>query len=284
MNVGIFVFQTNTSVDSAVLAKHAEDLGFESYWVPEHAILPVHATSRFPGTADGVVPDEYGRIFDPFIALARASAVTRTIKLGSGICLVPEHNPLHLAKVISSLDQASGGRFLFGVGTGWHKEETEIMGGDFAHRWTQARDAVLAMKALWTQDEAEYHGAYYDFPAVRSVPKPAQKPHPPVILGGKAQNVLKRVVEWADGWLPYRTSADEIRRSRNTIGELAEAAGRDPRTVQITAFGHPGQYTSPDAVAELIDAGANRVTIWLEQTEGDGALGEMDRIARRVLA
>ena len=178
MNVGIFVFQTNTSVDSAVLARHAEDLGFESYWVPEHAILPVHATSRFPGTADGVVPDEYGRIFDPFIALARASAVTRTIKLGSGICLVPEHNPLHLAKVISSLDQASGGRFLFGVGTGWHKEETEIMGGDFAHRWTQARDAVLAMKALWTQDEAEYRGAYYDFPAVRSVPKPAAEAPP----------------------------------------------------------------------------------------------------------
>ena len=284
MNVGIFVFQLNTSVDSAVLAKHAEDLGFESYWVPEHAILPVHTTSRFPGTADGAVPDEYGRIVDPFVALARASAVTRTIKLGTGICLVPEHNPLHLAKVISSLDQASGGRFLFGVGAGWHKEETEMMGGDFAHRWTQARDAVLAMKALWTQDEAEYHGAYYDFPAVRSVPKPTQRPHPPVILGGKAPNVLKRVVEWADGWLPYRTSADEIRRSRNTIGELAEASGRDPGTVQITAFGHPGQYKSPEAVAELLDAGADRVTIWLEQTEGDGALAEMDRIARQVLA
>ena len=187
MNVGIFVFQTNTSVDSAVLAKHAEDLGFESYWVPEHVILPVHTTSRFPGSPDGVIPNEYGRIFDPFIALARASAVTQTIKLGSGICLVPEHNPLHLAKVIASLDQASGGRFLFGIGTGWLKEETEMMGADFAHRWTQARDAVLAMKALWTQEEAEYHGTYYDFPAVRSMPKPVQKPHPPVILGGKAR-------------------------------------------------------------------------------------------------
>ncbi len=284
MNVGIFVFQTNTSVDSAVLARHAEELGFESYWVPEHAILPVHTTSRFPGSPDGAVPDAYGRIVDPFIALARASAVTQTIRLGTGICLVPEHNPLHLAKVIASLDQASGGRFLFGIGAGWHKEESEMMGGDFAHRWTQTRDAVLAMKALWTEEEAEYHGDYYDFVPVRSVPKPVQKPHPPVFLGGKAQNVFKRVVEWGDGWMPNRTSADEIRRGRNTLGELAEAAGRDPSTVQIMAFGHAGHFKSRAAVAELIDAGANRVTIWLEQTEGESALAEMDDIARRILA
>ena len=165
MNVGIFVFQINTSVDSAVLAKHAEDLGFESYWVPEHAILPVHTTSRFPGSPDGAVPDAYGRIVDPFIALARASAVTQTIKLGTGICLVPEHNPLHLAKVISSLDQASGGRFLFGIGAGWHKEESEMMGGDFAHRWTQTRDAVLAMKALWTQGRSGIPRRLLRFPA-----------------------------------------------------------------------------------------------------------------------
>ena len=159
-----------------------------------------------------------------------------------------------------------------------------MMGGDFAHRWTQTRDAVLAMKALWTQDEAEYHGAYYDFPPVLSVPKPVQTPHPPVFLGGKAQNVFKRVVEWGDGWMPNRTSADEIRRGRNTLSELAEAAGRDPNTVQIMAFGHAGHFKSHDAVAELIDAGANRVTIWLEQTEGEGALAEMDEIAREVLA
>lgn len=284
MNVGVFSFQSNTSVDSAVLAKHAEDLGFESYWVPEHAILPVHTTSRFPGSPDGSVPETYGRIVDPFIALARASAVTQTIKLGTGICLVPEHNPLHLAKVISSLDQASGGRFLFGIGAGWHKEESEMMGGDFAHRWTQTRDAILAMKALWTQEEAEYHGAYYDFPPVRSVPKPAQKPHPPVLLGGKAQNVFKRVVEWGDGWMPNRTSPDEIRRGRNTLSELAEAAGRDPNTVQIVAFGHAGSFKSREAVEELLDAGANRVTIWLEQADGEGALAEMDQIARQVLA
>ena len=284
MNVGVFSFQTNTSVDSAVLAKHAEDLGFESYWVPEHVILPIHTTSRFPGSPDGSVPDTYGRIVDPFIALARASAVTKTIKLGTGICLVPEHNPLHLAKVIASLDAASDGRFLFGIGAGWHKEESEMMGGDFAHRWTQTRDAILAMKALWTQEEAEYHGPYYDFPPVQSMPKPAQKPHPPVFLGGKAQNVFRRVVEWGDGWMPNRTSPDEIRRGRNTLSELAEAAGRDPNTVQITAFGHAGSYRSREAVEEVLEAGANRVTIWLAEADGDGALAEMDEFARQILA
>ena len=124
-----------------------------------------------------------------------------------------------------------------------------MMGGDFAHRWTQTRDAILAMKALWTQEEAEYHGPYYDFPAVRSVPKPAQTPHPPVLLGGKAKNVFKRVAEWGDGWMPNRTSPDEIRRGRNTLSELAEAAGRDPNSVQIVAFGHAGSVKSRETVS-----------------------------------
>ena len=282
MSVGIFVFQTGDSVDSAILAKHAEDLGFESFWVPEHAIIPVHTTSPYAGSADGVIPDEYGRIVDPFVALARASAVTQTIKLGTGICLVPEHNPLHLAKVIASLDHSSGGRFIFGIGAGWLKEETEIMGGDFAHRWTQTREAILAMKALWTQDEAEYHGAYYDFPPVRSFPKPAQKPHPPVYLGGKARNAFKRIVAWGDGWMPNRTSAEEIRQGRNTLNELAEEAGRDPNSIDILAFGHAGHFQSKAQVQELQEAGANRITLWLEQTQGDGALSEMEAIARQV--
>ena len=217
MSVGIFVFQTGESVDSAILAKHAEELGFESFWVPEHAIIPVHTTSPYAGSPDGVIPDAYGRIVDPFVALARASAVTQTIKLGTGICLVPEHNPLHLAKVIATLDHSSGGRFIFGIGAGWLKEETEIMGGDFPHRWTQTREAILAMKALWTQEEAEYHGTYYDFPPVRSFPKPAQKPHPPVYLGGKARNAFNRIVAWGDGWMPNRTSVEEIRHGRHTL-------------------------------------------------------------------
>src|SRR5712691_4709300 len=147
MHVGIFVFETADSLDTAVLAKHAEDLGFESFWVPEHPIIPVITSSPYRGAPDGVIPDAYGRIVDPFVALARASAVTKTIKLGTGICLIPERNPLLLAKEVATLDRYSGGRFIFGIGAGWLKEETEIMGGDFAHRWTQTRDAVMAMKA-----------------------------------------------------------------------------------------------------------------------------------------
>lgn len=283
MSVGIFVFQTDTSVDAAVLAKHAEELGFESYWVPEHAIIPLQTSSPYPGAADGIIPDAYGRIVDPFIALARASAVTTTIKLGTGICLVPEHNPLHLAKVIATLDQSSEGRFLFGIGAGWLKEETELMGGDFAHRWTQTRDAVLAMKALWTQEAAEYHGRYYDFPPVRSLPKPVQKPHPPIYIGGKARNAFQRIVQWGDGWMPNRTSPEEVRHGRNMLDELAEAAGRDPSTIDILAFGSAGYFTHREQVLALQEAGADRVTIWLEQTEGDGALAEMEAIARQVL-
>src|SRR5919197_5781354 len=191
MQLGILMFPTRPPVDVAVVATKAEALGFDSLWVGEHPVMPVHSTSPFPGSADGVIPPSYSWFVDPFVTLARASAVTTTLKLGTGITLVPERNPLLLAKEIATLDYYSGGRFLFGIGAGWLKEETEIMGGDFAHRWTQTRDAILAMKELWTKEESEYHGKYYNFPAVRSFPKPAQKPHPPVFLGGSSKHVFK---------------------------------------------------------------------------------------------
>ena len=156
-------------VDVAVLAKAAEELGFESIWVPEHPVLPVHTSSPWPGSPDGVIPESYSHMIDPFVALSRASAVTSTLKLGTGICLVPERNPMLLAKVIATLDHFSGGRFLFGIGAGWLREETEMMGGNFPHRWGHTRESVLAMKELWTKDEAEYHGKYVDFPPARPV-------------------------------------------------------------------------------------------------------------------
>ena len=156
-----------------------------------------------------MIPESYSHFTDPFIALARASAVTETLKLGTGIVLVPERNPLVMAKEISALDLFSGGRFLFGIGAGWHREETEIMGGDFDHRWTQVRESVQVMKKLWTLEEAEHHGTYYDFPPVKCYPKPAQKPHPPVILGGMARNVLQRVVAW--GMAGSRTGSSHVR-------------------------------------------------------------------------
>ena len=284
MDIGIFVFQTGSSLDPAVLAKRAEELGFESYWVPELPIVPVGTPSRDPYSPDGPNPEPYNQIVDPFVALARASTATATIKLGTAICLVPEHNPLLLAKEVATLDHFSNGRFVFGIGAGGLKEETEIMGGDFPHRWTQARDAVLAMKELWTKEESEYHGLYYDFPLLKSFPKPAQKPHPPVLLGGRARNVFKRVVAWGDGWMPARASADEIKRGRQALDDLARKAGRDPASIHVLAFGGPDQFRGPEAVKAYEEAGADRMTIWLEHSEGGQALQEMERVASRFLA
>ncbi len=167
-------------------------------------------------------------------------------------------------------------RWLAQRGNGGH-------GRGFSPPWTQTREAILAMKELWTKDEAAYHGRYYNFPPVLSFPKPTQKPHPPVLLGGTARNVLQRVVEWGDGWMPNRIAADAIRRGRHTLNELAEQAGRDPKSIEILAFGFSGQFRSRTAIEALADAGANRVTIWLDQTAGDAALAEMDQMARQVL-
>ena len=284
MKIGIFVLATGYSVDIAILAKRAEELGFESFWVPEHVVIPVKTATPFPGSPDGVIPDSYKRIVDPFIALARAAAVTQTIKLGTGVCLVPERNPLILAKEVATLDHYSGGRFIFGIGAGWLKEETEIMGGDFPHRWTQTREAILAMKELWTKDEAEYHGKYYDFPPVRCYPKPAQKPHPPIFLGGNARNVLKRVVAWGDGWMPSRVPVEEIKRGCATLKELAQRAGRDPDSIEVLAFSASGEFRDREFIKDLEESGVKRATIWLPHSEGDEALADMEEIAQQVLA
>ena len=247
MEIGIFILETNSSRDPAVLAKRAEELGFDSFWAAEVPIIPAK-TAPYPGSREAKLPETYHHVPDPFVALARASGATSTIKLGTGICLVPGHNPLLLAKQVATLDHLSGGRFIFGIGAGSQKEETEIMGGDFPHRWTQARDAVLAMKELWTKEEAEYHGIYYDFPAVKSFPKPAQKPHPPIFLGGRARNVFKRVVEWGDGWMPNRMSSNEIRQGRETLNNLAQKAGRDPKSIKVLAFGIAGQFRDRESI------------------------------------
>ena len=282
MKIGVFLFATDASADPAAVARKAEELGFASFWVPEHPVIPLQTSSPYPGSRDGVIPDAYGRIMDPFVALARASAVTKTIQLGTGICLIPERNPLLLAKEVATLDRLSGGRFLFGIGAGWLKEETEIMGGDFAHRWTQTKDAVMAMKALWTQDEAEYHGKYYNFPKVRCLPKPLQKPHPPIFMGGSSKNVFKRVVEWGDGWMPVRAKAEEIKEGRAVLTELAKKAGRDPQSIEVLAFGFPGRFRTREELDNLRQAGVSHVTIWIN-TDGDGALAELEELARGVL-
>jgi probable F420-dependent oxidoreductase len=281
MNVGISVPLPAYHVDVAFMARKAEELGFESFWCAEHPIVPVQSASRFPGSADGIIPESYSHFIDPFVALARASGVTRTLKLGTGIVLVPERNPLLLAKEISTLDLFSGGRFLFGIGAGWLREETEIMGGDFDHRWTQTREAILVMRELWTKTEAEFHGKYYNFPPVKSYPKPVQKPHPPVILGGFARNVLQRVVAWGDGWMPNRITPAQLKESRTTLDTLAREAGRDPASLTISVYGQPADR---DLIARFHDAGATRVVVRppTATSESEMAVG-LERIAEAVL-
>jgi probable F420-dependent oxidoreductase len=281
MNIGISVPLPAYKVDVAFMARKAEELGFESFWCAEHPIMPVHSASHFPGSADGIIPESYSHFVDLFVALARASGTTTKIKLGTDITLVPERNPLLLAKEISTLDLFSGGRFLFGIGTGRHREETQIMGGDFDHCWTQAREALLVMKELWTKEEAAFHGQYYNFSPVRSYPKPTQKPLPPVILGGFAKNVLQRVVSWADGWLPNRITPAEVETSHGTLDTLARQAGRDPAGLTISVYGQ-----APERVLcqRFHDASATRVIIRPPTVSTEQEMvEELERIADAVI-
>jgi probable F420-dependent oxidoreductase len=280
MSIGTSVPLPAYTIDPAFMAQKAEELGFESIWYAEHPAVPVHSNSPFPATG-GEIPWTYSHFTDPYIALARASGVTRTIKLGTGITLVPERNPLVLAKEIASLDLFSGGRFLFGIGTGWLREETEIFGGDFEHRWTQTREAIEVMKELWAHEEAEYHGRYFDFPPVRSFPKPAQKPHPPIIIGGMAKNVLRRIVAHADGWLPNRITPAEVETSRGQLDAMAKEAGRDPKSISISVY---GQVPDRTLVQSLLSAGADRVVVRPEHVNTEAEMGEqLERMAEAVL-
>ena len=279
MKVGVNVSVNSNTMDIGAIAKKAEELGFESIWMAEHPIIPVHTTSKYGGTPDGSIPESMSDMADPFICLAIASATTSKIMLGTSICLVPEHNPLVQAKQIAALDFHSGGRFIFGIGTGWLREETEIMGGDFDHRWTQAREAIEAMKELWTKDEAEYHGRYYDFPPVRVFPKPVQKPHPSVFLGGAAKNVFKRVATYGDGWMPVRATPDGIKAGRASLDELADAAGRDPKNIEILIYG----ASSRDEIKQMEEAGATMATVRLPSTESGQALPGLEKLAEEML-
>jgi probable F420-dependent oxidoreductase len=281
MNIGLSMPLPAYKVNAAFMGSKAEELGFESIWYAEHPVMPVNTTSRFPGSEDGEVPWTYSHFADPFIALAQASGATSKIKLATGITLIPERNPLVLAKAISTLDLFSGGRVLLGIGAGWHREETEMMGGDFDHRWTQTKESILAMKELWTKDEAEFHGKYYDFPPVRMYPKPLQQPHPPVILGGMARNVFKRIIEWGDGWMPNRTTPTLIEESRKTLTDLAKDAGRDPDSISITIY---GQQPDLELIRSFHDAGANRVVVSAPLAEDEAEMSQnLEKIAEAIL-
>ena len=250
MRVGIAVLPTHRSIDPAVLAGRAEELGFDSLWTPEQPTLPVE-------TVDDI-PRAWGDIVDPFVMLARASAATSTLLLGTAVVVVPEHSPILLAHRAATLDALSGGRFLFGIGVGSVPEEAAIFGVDYPRRWTQAAEAAAAMKALWTQEQAEHHGAYYDFPPVYCYPKPARKPHPPLLLGTRIQASFRRIVEWGDGWLPIGVTPDDVRRGRATLDRLCEETGRDPASIEITIA---DVAPEADAVRAYEEAGADRAIV-----------------------
>jgi probable F420-dependent oxidoreductase len=279
MNIGVSLFSARHPIDPAVVAQQAEALGFDSLWLGEHPVMPVHSASPAPGSSGGSIPDFYRRLVDPFVALARASAVTTTLKLGTGVTLVPERNPLLLAKEVATLDYFSRGRFLFGIGAGWNQEETEIMGGNFAHRWTQTREAIEAMKALWTNEAAEYHGTYYDFPLVRSFPRPVQQPHPPIFLGGAAQQVFKRVVAYGNGWMPTRSTPELIHQGRAILNELAVEAGRDPQSIAVLAYIVPADRALLQGLAE---AGADGAVVRLQGESEAAALAQLEQLAQQV--
>ena len=231
MDIGVSAILPAYNVNAACTAHKAEELGFESIWYAEHPIMPVQTTSCYPGSPDGTFPETYAHFADPFIALAQASGATKAIKLGTGIILVPERNPLLMAKEISTLDLFSGGRFLF--------------------------------------------------PPVKSYPKPAQRPHPPILLGGSARNVLKRTVAWGDGWIPSRVTPDQVREGRVSLDTLAAEAGRDPSSINISVFGQPPDM---DLVKAFQDAGADRVIIWIARANNEAEMStELERIAEAVL-
>ena len=269
--LGISIIPTARSADIAVFARRAEELGFDSIWVPEQHTLPVKVEKP--------VPRLWGDIVDPLIALARASAATTTLKLGTAVVVVPARNPVTLAKEVATLDMYSRGRVLLGIGTGGLREEGEILGVDFDRRWTQGREAVEAMKELWTKEESTYHGKYYDFPPVYCYPKPAAEPYPPIILGSKHPNAFKRIAKWGDGWLPLDITSDEIARGRAELDRLAEINGRDPKSIEISVMGVPADGES---IERYTEAGADRIVLGIDGGEDDGDLAAMEQIAEKV--
>lgn len=286
--IGVGVFQVSTDLpsgDPAVVAKHAEDLGFESYWAPEHTVIPVGSADVYPGKQDNEPPPAYlFNMPDPLIALTRASATTQKIRLGTGVSLIPERNPILTAKEVASLDHYSGGRFVFGIGAGWNEPECRVMGGDFEHRWTQVEEAMLAMKELWTKDEAEYDGKYFSFPPVICKPKPSSTPHPPILLGSIGSPfVLNRVVRWGNGWVPFSMDPKEIADGREKLNELAQNAGRNPSDIEVVSFSPTGFYRKASEVAELEKTGADTVVIWLDGQDEKELLSELDELASELL-
>jgi probable F420-dependent oxidoreductase len=276
MHVGVFYFPTDYGIDIRELARAAEERGFESLLLPEHTHIPTSRRTPFPGGGD--LPKAYSHTHDPFVALSFAAALTSKIKLGTGICLIPQRDPIVTAKCVASLDQLSNGRVLFGIGGGWNVDEMENHGARYETRFKLMRERILAMKALWTQqDEAAFHGEMVNFDPAWSYPKPAQKPHPPILLGGDTDHTLKRVVEFCDGWLPIGRPGFNAREAVARLRQAASAAGRDFSTLSISVFGAPANEA---ALAEYREAGIQRASLAIPDLTRDEILGVLDKHAR----
>mgnify|MGYP000433302390 CR=1 FL=1 len=273
MDFGLTIFPTAESIQPPELARLAEERGFESLWFPEHTHIPVSRRTPYPG--GGELPPEYSRLYDPFVALTAAACATERLRVGTGICLVVERDPITTAKEVATLDRISAGRFLFGVGAGWNEEEMENHGTDPRRRFGLLRERILAMREIWTSEEARFRGRHVDFDPIWSWPKPLQDPHPPVILGGNSDGALDRAVELADGWIPN----PETRLSAlgDRVGELqhrAEAAGREPLEGTFYAVKPEGE-----ALRRYEAAGVDRAVFYLPPAGRDVVEPLVDRFA-----
>jgi probable F420-dependent oxidoreductase len=277
MDIGILVATTAKTGAIDAIARAVEEGGYESLWIPEHPVIPVGFKTAVPG--GGKLPEHYGRWVDPFVALSIAAAVTKRIKLATGICLLPEREPLITAKAVASLDFYSGGRVVLGVGAGWLREETEAMGANFGMRWKHLREAVEAMRVAWSEPEPSYEGEIIKFPPLRCEPKPVQKPYPPILLGGHGPKVLARVARTYDGWMPLVPNPESLKRDVTELKKLAADQGRKPHALHITALVDPRESgPSLDELRQYADAGASRVVLFSQKMAtamADGAALEL---------
>jgi probable F420-dependent oxidoreductase len=272
MDFGVFMFPTDYAIAPAELARAVEERGLESLVFPEHTHIPASRETPWPGGAP--LPQEYWHTLDPFVALTAAAMATTRIKVGTGICLVIERDPIVLAKAVASLDRVSGGRVLFGIGGGWNREEMANHGTDYGTRWSLLRERVEAMKAIWTQDEASYHGQFVNFERILSWPKPVQQPHPPVLVGGNGARTLQRVVRYGDAWMPLGRGEGTFGERIKELRELAAKAGRGE--IPVSVMGAPNKA----ALLEQHERdGVVRVLFPLQPAERDTVLPRLDRVA-----
>jgi probable F420-dependent oxidoreductase len=271
MQFGGAMFFTDYSMPAMELARALEERGFESVWAPEHSHIPLSRKTPFPGGGD--LPKQYYDAMDPFVVLAAASQVTKTIKLGTGVLLVQQRDAIQTAKLVASIDQVSQGRFLFGVGGGWNQDEMENHGTIYATRFKRMRESIEAMKEIWTKPEAEYHGEFVHFDPMIAQPKPVRKPYPPIHVGGAFPHGARRAIRYGDGWIPTAGRFD-IAEVLPKFRDMAREAGRDPGTIEISLF---GLGENLDRVKRLADMGVSRVVPMFPPEKADTVLPLVDR-------